>query len=734
MYSQAITYEVDENGIAVVYIDNPESDVNRISKAFLKRLYLVLTGIRDDQDVRGVIFYSLKKDSFIENYEINELQELRNTSSALKLAQFGQSVTTALSNLPFPTLAAINGACRGAGLEISLACKKRICTFSRSTKFAFPDIQIGICPFMGGTQRLPRLIGLKNSLDLLLSGRIINVEEAKAFKLVNQVVNHTDFLEIAKNNMHDMIMESELSIMDRLRIFTQKFEPVQLAENLYSLKWSYDLLEQSLPGRYIIGYQSLHRFKKQTLKKYHSIQIISNAVQKSQSSNLGSGLLFEAQCFSNLLNDKVTRNLIFLHKLKEDYLGRENASPQSVVSVSQPYSFIIGAGYYGGTIAGLIASTGGKVRLKDTDPQSISRGLRAARAFLEYRAKVDQTSSQDIDEKMRLISSTLDYSGLRGADFVVEALPEQLTIKREVLSEIKPLLKDQAVVFTTTSILPFHYLSVASGRPEKFAGLHFLPPVDRNPMVEVISDTKTSPETIDISLSFMEKLHKIPFKIIDSPGYLINRILAPYLIEAILLMEEGARAETIEKIMEDFGMEAGPLRILDEIGIDQAQSIGQILFFQFGERFRLPRSLKVILTEKRMGRSSGLGFYLYSPDGQALGIDPKINKLLKLYQTYRIKLSPKLIEQRLVFMLLNEAARCAAENIVASMRDIDLAMVFAKLFPAFLGGPLRYIDSLGVPNLVREMDRLAGQFGDRFEPTSLLTEYSSRNIKFYKPH
>jgi len=462
--------------------------------------------------------------------------------------------------------------------------------------------------------------------------------------------------------------------------------------------------------------------------------MIIKAAQKSLTSNLATGLAFEAQCFASLIHDKVTRNLIFLNKHQQDFVREKSQRVKLNEKPHLRHGFIIGAGIVGGTLAGIAAASGLPVRLKDIEPQKIALGLKTARAFLDYKVRAGELQPEELYERMNLISTTIDYSGIRRADFVIEALPEDLAVKKDVLATINPLLKTETFVYTTTSILSYHSLSIASGRSDKFMGLHFIPPIDRNPLVEVIKDLKTNPEAVDTTLYLMERLQKTPFVVKDSPGYLINRILAPYLIEAVLLLEEGVSADEIERIMQDFGMESGPFRILDEIGIHNALAIGQILFFQFGERFRLPRSLKIILQEKRFGKAARSGFYQYTSDGQALHIDPKINKLIKSYNPFFKKLSTHQIQQRMVFILLNEAARCVAEKIVTPIKHIDLAMVFAKLFPAFHGGPLRYIDTCNVQNLVKEMDSMAGQFGERFEPTSILTEYSTRNGKFYQPY
>lgn len=726
-----ITYEVDDEGIAIVRLDTPNAEKNIISKEVLKRLYLVLTGIRDDKDVRGVILFSEKQNSFLEGYDVSELQALKNPRQAEKMANFGQHVVSALESLPQPTIAAINGNCNFAGLEIVLACDRRMCSFSKTTTLSMPQINLGLHAFLGGTQRLPHIVGVANALDLMLTGRDIYPDEAHKMNLIDSPVHPQDLLEEAKVKLRLLIENKTDSVLSKINISLGDFDFNGIFEQLKADGLAKQLFDSSIVGKLWAGYNYQTMFASQTREKYKAIPAIIKTVQKSFLVSRVKGLDYECRSFASLVIDRIPRNLIFLQKQKEEFTSQSQQTRNGLVKKTMSHGFLIGAGVKGGTLAALIASSGYKVRLKDTVPENITEGLKAARSFLEYKVRMGEIHPHEIDAHLALISPTLDYSGLKNAQFVIETLPEKFSIKQQVLSEISTIIKDETIIYTTTSILPFHQLAVSSGRPDRFVGLQFLPPIGRNRLVEVIHDVKTSGESLDVTLSFFESLKTYPFLIKDSPGYLINRILAPYLIESILLLEEGIKAEEIERIMHDFGMESGPLRIIDEIGIEQSLSTGQLLFFQFGERFRLPGSLKVLLNEKRLGRKSGHGFYRYNPDGSIGEIDPKINQLIRSHKTFYRRLSPPIIEQRLIFMLLNETTRCLDEGLIESTKHLDLAMIFAKLFPAFRGGPLRYIDTMGVQNIVREMDRFSSQFGDRFEPSSLLTEYATKNMKFY---
>lgn len=733
MDNNAVKYEVGDDGIALVYIDIPEKTGNIINKDFMKRFYLVLTGIRDDREVRGVILYSMKKDSFLEYYDLKELREIKSKTKAMQLSRFGQKVTKTLENLPFPTIAAIHGRTCGAGLEIALACDYRISTFSLNTIFRLPQIQVGLLPFMGGTQRLPKLVGLKNALDMMLTGRVISSEQAAAIGLVEINVHHKDLMKVAKNRILELLSKTKKnSYFYNLKEIIHHYDFSAVTSAFEEIDVIRLLTDRTIIGRYLLNYFKIHKFKSDALKKYQAILMIKEACGKAFSISKARGMAYETSSFSELLQNKITRNLIFLYTLKDEFVEEQRNLNGEMKDFSKSNVFIIGAGELSGNIAAIIASSGIRIRIKDNDPSRISKGLKAARDLLNQKVRTGDLSPESVGESMKKISTTLDYSGIRQADFIIEALNEKLDLKTDMLTEIEPLLKNEAIVCTTTSVLPYHNLSTASGRADRFIGVHFIPPLNKNPLIEVPYNIKTTKETIQTTKKFIEYINKIPFVLKDTPGYLINRILAPYLIEAVILMEEGIPAEKIEQIMQNFGMESGPLRILDELGIDNALAIGQILFFQFGERFRLPHSMKTIIANKRFGKKNQCGFYSYSSEGRAVEIDNSVNKLFKQFSTYKKSISNKQIEQRMLFMLLNETVRCVEEKILLPIHHIDLALVFAKFFPAFLGGPLRYIDSIGAHNLAKEMDLLADLYGERFEPTPLLTEYSTKKMRFYQ--
>jgi 3-hydroxyacyl-CoA dehydrogenase/enoyl-CoA hydratase/3-hydroxybutyryl-CoA epimerase len=703
-----------EGSTAVLTLDLAGEPVNKLSADVKREFEDALARLREDAAVRAVVLISGKSDTFIAGADIEEFTRLSTLGEFERLSGEGQALLQRVADFPKPIIAAIHGACLGGGLELALACHYRICTDHPKTQLGLPEVQLGLLPGAGGCNRLPRLIGARAALDIILAGKSERGQKAFRLGIVDELVPLS------------ILRRTALSAAERLGQSDPSARPIvrRPRTGIAGL-----LLDRNPLGRRIVYAAARKQLLKKTAGHYPAPIAALEAVQVALERGGAEGYAFERRKFAELAVTDVSRKLIQIFfattALKKDFgAGMEAVRPRTLERIG-----VIGSGFMGAGIAGTAALNAGvDVRLKDTELPRVGRGLKAALDILKGRLKRRRITKQEYERLAALISGTTDFSGFGRVDLVVEAVFEDLELKRRVLRETEAATPDTAIFATNTSTIPIAQIAEPSTRPERVLGLHFFSPVDRMPLVEVIPAPRTSAETIATVVGFGRKLGKTVIVVHDSPGFWVNRILTPYMNEAGFLLAEGTPIEVIDRAMTRFGFPVGPITLLDEVGIDVGAKAGAVMHAAFGERLTPADVVTKMIADGRFGRKNGRGFYHYH-DGERTGVDEKVYDLLGIRP--KETTSPETIEQRLVYAMLNEAAMAESEGVVRSARDGDIGAIFGFGFPPFRGGPLRMIDDLGAAKVVSVLKDLASTYGPRFTPAAKLVEMAASGGKYY---
>lgn len=703
-----------EDGIALLTMDVPGESMNTLKAEFVPQMTELLAEIRNDNSIKGLVVISGKKDSFVAGADISMLDACDTSEKASELSAAGHKVFAELENLPMPVVAAIHGACLGGGLELALACHKRVCSDDAKTQLGLPEVQLGLLPGSGGTQRLPKLIGIAKALDMMLTGKQLRPKQALKLGLVDDVVPSTILLEAAIK-----LVQAGKSRKPRKR-------------NMQELA-----LETSHVGRNILFDQALKHVERKTKGNYPAPLRIIETVRIGADEGMAAGLATESRYFGELVmtpESAALRSIFFATTEMKKESGAADAKPRALNK-----AVVLGGGLMGGGIASVTVSKAKiPVRVKDISQQGLSNALSYAYKLLSKGVQRRHMTATQRDQLMSLMSSTVDYVGVKDADIVVEAVFEDLNLKHQMVQDIERECSEHTVFASNTSSLPIGQIAKAASRPENVIGLHYFSPVEKMPLVEVIAHEKTSPETIATTVAFARKQGKTPIVVRDGAGFYVNRILALYMNEAAQLLLEGNDIESLDRSLVKFGFPVGPITLLDEVGIDVGAKIAPILEQELGARFKAPAAFDRLLGDDRKGRKNGRGFYLYSkpklldrlqrkPQKQ---VDSSVYKVLGITPGTSSEYGN--LAERCVVQMLNEAVRCLEEGIISSARDGDIGAIFGIGFPPFLGGPFRYIDSLGAANLVTILKGYQQHYGDRFAPASMLELMASEQRKFYR--
>jgi 3-hydroxyacyl-CoA dehydrogenase/enoyl-CoA hydratase/3-hydroxybutyryl-CoA epimerase len=721
--TESIRVEHRPDGVAVLRFDLPGEPVNVLRSNFAEEFDHALGEVLGTSGVRAVVFTSGKPDTFIAGADIKMLEALRSAEDAAEVVRTGQSALGRLADFGKPVVAAIDGACLGGGLEVALACQGRVASQSPKTRLGFPEVQLGILPGLGGTQRTPRLIGVQAALDLLLTGKQIDARRAYKLGLVDEVVPAPILIEVAAR----LALEFADNPRRRDELRRRVWSPLSKAA-LTDV-----LLVENPVGRKILFDQA----RKQTLAKtrgnYPAPERILEVVRIGLAKGLERGLSAEAEAFGQLAVTPEARELmgIFLatQELKKDS-GVDDPS-QKPASVSQ--IAVLGAGLMGAGIAYVSVAQGGYlVRLKDRDDAAVGRGLKTVRGLYEERVSRRRMTPAERDREMCRVTPSLDYAGFRGAEIVIEAVFEDLGLKRRMLRDIEEHGHPSAIFASNTSSLPIHQIAAEAAHPERVVGMHYFSPVNKMPLLEVIVTDKTAAWVTATAVEVGKKQGKTVIVVNDGPGFYTTRIVAPYMNEAAFLLSEGVPVDVIDRALVDWGFPVGPVALLDEVGIDVAEKVGKILQAAFGERMAAPAGIHAVIADGRQGRKNGRGFYRYdAPKHGHRPVDTSVYSVLGV--TPGTSLSASAIVERCALMMINEAARCHGEGIVRSSRDADIGAVFGLGFPPFRGGPCRYLDAVGAPEIVRRLEAYRSELGPRFTPAPALIQMAEARRKFHGP-
>ena len=706
---------VPRGEIALVEFDLVGEKVNKLSTPVMTRFKEVLEEL-NQSSYKVAILISRKPNIFIAGADIEEIKSMKTREAFMTALKAAHEVFNLMEDMKMPLIAAVNGACLGGGCELILACGHRIASDDRSTKIGLPEIKLGIIPGFGGCVRLPRTIGLQAALDIIVQGKAVDAAKAYRLGLVDQVVHPSILEEQAIKLAEDLIKFGRLS--KRRKVFQPKGLTAKFME--------------SAVGRAIVFNQARKMTLKATGGHYPAPLKALDVIQKTYGmKNRAKALEIEMNGFCDVAVTDVSKNLINVFFLMESVKKKTGVSsdvkPAEIKSIG-----VLGAGTMGGGIAYVAADKGIEVRLKDINNQALAVGFAHARDLWTKLLKRKKITSYEFNQKMNRISGGLDYSGFGQLDVVIEAVVEDMEIKKKVIAETAAYCKPDCVIATNTSSLSVTEMAKAHPRPENFLGMHFFNPVHRMPLVEVIRGEKTDDRAVATIFELAKKMGKLPVVVRDGPGFLVNRLLVPYLIEAVWLLEDGMSIETVDRIFkQEFGMPMGPFTLMDEIGIDVCIKVSKIFRESLGERIMIPEVMSKLKESDRLGKKNRKGFYLYDDKGKSQGVDPSIYAELGL-ATPTNKLSSTEVIRRGIFPMINEAALAMIEDrIVETPDEVDLAMITGTGFPPFRGGLLRYADTIGTQVIADELEVLATKYGVRFKPSTPLKNMAKTNRKFY---
>ena len=710
----AFQFEVLENNIGQITFDLVGEKVNKFNTPVMQELDILLDDLAKNPELKCLIIQSNKQGIFIAGADIKEIVTITDLEKGIAVSTQGQQVFDKLAALPFPTIAVIDGACMGGGTELSLACTYRLATDNLRTKIALPEVNIGLFPGWGGTQRLPRLIGLQRSLDVILTGR--NLDSMRAYRkgIVDKVIPKEQVKQAALLFANDVINGTDVLAKSRSRRKQRGLMPL--------------ILEKNPLGRAFIYRIAKKNILKKTKGHYPAPLSALKAVKRGFKKSLAKGLKIEAQLFGPMIISPVSKNLIKIFFWTEGVKKENGTKNPDVLTKPVHKAASLGAGVMGGGIAQLFASRKIPIRVKDINYDAVSKAYQQAAAVLKGKLKRRRISKLEFQQILGRITGTIDYTGFKTVNFIVEAIIEDIDIKKTVFSELENHINEDTIVVSNTSSLRIDDMASAFKHPQRFAGMHFFNPVHMMPLVEVIRGKETSDETVATTFQLAKKLGKTPVVVGDGPGFLVNRLLLPYMVEAVSLLEEGLTPEELDQALEKFGMPMGPIELFDEVGIDVALKVAKILAETMGDRMAESDMLDRLVKDGRIGKKSGQGFYKY--DGKKKISDPTIKSYIQANS--KTPLNHEDIINRMVYPMINEAARCLEEKIAAHPQDVDLGMVFGTGFAPFRGGLLNFADDEGISKVYEVLQSLSESGQERFKPSSDLEAVYKSGKGFYE--
>jgi 3-hydroxyacyl-CoA dehydrogenase/enoyl-CoA hydratase/3-hydroxybutyryl-CoA epimerase len=703
-----------EDNICIIDMNDESKAVNSFTIEMLEDIDLNLPKILANKDLEGIIVTSSKKNCFAAGADISIFDTLKSKEDGERASKELHRLLGYFSNANVVTIAAIHGVCLGGGLELSLACDYRICSSHNSTQLGLPEVQLGILPGGGGTQRLPRLIGIAPALDLILTGKKIDSKKALKLGLVDKVVPENQLLEKAiafckSKKGEKRKLPASIGLMNTIEesFDAQKF-----------------VLEKNPIGRFILGQQSKKMVIKSTKGKYPAPLKALEAVMKGVEKSLSEGLSIEAKLFGELVVTSESKALIHIFNIMTE--SKKNKFPKNIQEKSKSMYTnslengsnsvgILGAGLMGSGISTVLSDNEIRSVMIDRDSAGLQRGLLSISNYFQERFKKKKIKWFERDTKSNHTLPSLQFNSLKNSPIIIEAVFEDIKIKQDVLKKCEENTDFSNFIFATnTSSIPVTDIAKTAKKPENVIGMHFFSPVPKMPLVEIIKTEKTSDVVTSAVFDLASKMKKQIIVVNDGPGFFTTRILAFQIAEALNILAEGAKIEDIDSALEEFGMPVGPVTLLDEVGIDVGEHIVRILKNSFSERIIIPDEIEAISKEDRKGRKNNKGFYIYK-DGKK---GPADESIYKNFKTERVNFDKKLIADRCIYVFLNEAARCLDEKIIQSEDDGDLGAIFGLGFPPFLGGPFHYAKTIGKENIKTRLTELAKKYGKRFEPVA----------------
>ena len=696
-------------GIAFVVFDQPGSKANTLSQAVQTELETLLTQLESTPDLQGVVFASGKPGMFIAGADLRELAGATPSSDeARRLTQRGLDLVARIEKLPCPTIVLIDGGCMGGGLEIALGFDYRVAGSHPKTEIGLPETKIGLIPGWGGTQRLSRLIGPSLAAEMICSGDAVKASRAQYLGIVFDAVPSEKLKDEALR-----ILAWSRESGDWKKIRERKQQPVGMTDE--QLEYFYGVARPTVLAK--------------TKGQFPAPLAALDAVAKGCNLPLDEGLKIETDAFVPLVGSVISRNLIALFFMnqrlaKDPGVANATAAPANVQRVG-----VIGAGLMGSGIAGAHTRRGIATTMYDVAPQALEKGVAGLTKSMQGRIEAGRMTQAEMVASMGLLNSTRNLNHLAGHDVVIEAVVENEEIKTALYRDLQKILAADAILASNTSTISITRMAQAVRKPENFAGMHFFNPVDRMQLVEVIRGAKTSDSTIVTLVALAKRLGKSPIVVKDCPGFLVNRILFPYLNEAMLLLEEGADPRAIDKAATDFGMPMGPVTLSDVVGLDTCLYAGKVVNRAFANRAQDNRILGELVVAGRMGQKSGAGFYSYAKGPRGVD-DPTLTPILDRCRSDRRTIAQDEITERLILPMLVEASLVLTEGIVRDPVDVDMGLILGIGFPTFRGGLLRWADTTGLPTILQTLAKHE-KLGPRFAATEQMRKLATAGKGFH---
>jgi len=723
--SEKINVRRTSEGVAIIVLDAKDAKVNTINTKLGEELGATMEQLQNDTSCAGVVIMSGKPDSFVVGADIEQLAKVTTATEGQKLSAHGSEMLGKLEAMKIPVVAAIHGTCLGGGLELALACHARVCSDDKSTVMGLPEIQLGLIPGAGGTQRLPRLIGVQAALDMILTARNKRPRQAKKLGLVDEVVPRAALEQAAVARVRQLATARKAD--DRRNVVKKELEELRRFADSKELT---ELLLGGNPlGRMFVFKKAGEMVQSKTRGHYPAPFAALRAVETGLAKGMKKGLEAEAEEFGKLIVSDVSRRLVELYYATQELKKDPGVADRKVKPVEVQRIGVLGGGLMGAGISYVYANKNLEVRIKERDYEAAGKAVGAVWDIVKPRVKRKQLTPNAAEQLMSRVSATTELSGFGRADLVIEAVFEDLELKQRLLKEVESATSERCIFASNTSSLPITKIASAASRPQNVLGMHFFSPVHKMPLLEVIVTDKTADVATATAVACGKLVGKQVIVVRDGVGFYTSRILAPYMNEAAHVLAEGGAIEEIDRALLDFGYPVGPIKLMDEVGIDVGAKVALIMYEAFGERMHPVEALAAVIEDGRHGRKNKKGFYVYGDEKKKKQVDETVYELLPGGHK-RKPINVEEVQKRIALQMVNEAMHCLGEGILRNPRDGDIGAIFGLGFPPFLGGPFRYTDVRGADRVLDDMKRLRDKHGPRFEPAPALVDAAKDNRKF----
>ena len=721
-----LTVEKNGNGIVAVTIDCPDSKVNKVSSGLLAEISGLLDSIAEDATVKGLVILSAKDDNFVVGADVDELGAMKTRDEVVTYITKAHTVLKRIESLPFPKVSAIHGNCLGGGLELALVTNYRIASDSPKTTLGLPEVQLGLIPAAGGTQRLPRLIGLQNALPLMLTGRNLKARKALKLGIIDEIVIQHGMKDMAIKKAQDLA-GGALKKASGKKGLQQRILDSTLNR----------FLDTTALGWGIVFSQARSQVLKQTMGHYPAALAIISSVEFGLRHGIEKGLANDIRIFGELVMDGKSKALRSLF----DGMTALKKNPYKAQARPVKKLAVLGTGLMGHGIVSVSTGIGDTILMKDVSLDAAAKGMKEVYRGLDKRARSGSITRFERDVQYGKLLPCAGYAGFAGTDVVIEAVFEDLALKRKILAEVEAATDERTIFASNTSALPITLIAEGSSRPENIVGMHYFSPVPKMPLLEIITTDKTADWVRATALELGIRQGKTCIVVKDCPGFYTTRILIPMLNESMKLIEEGAEIKAIDLAMKQFGYPVGPVTLVDELGIDVAAHVakGEVRKLFDARGLKASDGYTKLFEHGFKGRKNKVGFYVYDEPvkkgllglGKKKGGRPVNPDVYEILGGSRKPFKPEEIQDRLSLAMINEAALCLQEGILSCARDGDIGAVFGLGFPPFTGGPFRYIDAVGAKTVVEKMKRLEGTFGPLYKPADIIKQMASKGRKFH---